>query len=75
MCAAVADFISNNDNHSATQTHEKRIKIVKGEHVFRKEKKKQQLFASVRIFCPTDGKTYFSFLKIKNFSFIKNKRT
>jgi hypothetical protein len=58
MCAAHLGFISNNDNHSATRKTQAHPKIENVEHVFKKEKKKQKLFANVRIFCPTKKKTY-----------------
>ena len=58
MCAATADFISNNDNHSTEESAKKTIFFANGEYIFQKEKKKPQLFASVRIFCPTKKKTY-----------------
>ena len=59
MCAATVRFISNNDNHSAEEHTKKSAHFASNAHQTpKKEKKKQKLFANVRIFCPIKKKTY-----------------
>ena len=67
MCTAAANFISNNDNHSAARTAKKNENFAIEHTILKKEKKKAKHFASVRIFYPTKKKTYFLSFKITTF--------